>query len=227
MSPPSSRANTWCRLKNDVVASTVLALSAPSLALASMLTHVTEFGSTPTFFARAVARGIADLLAGEIVDAADAGTLEPIESLRRVSVDVHHAHGVEALAAEEQHARHVGKAELGLTGAYLLRRSRRAAPGLEVDVEAGLFVETHLLGVEIRRVIAAGDPVEREGEPLRRGLRCAERNERRERGFRDDVHTGLQKSGLRIGARRSPRAAGVITSVSFAMQSGHARETSP
>src|SRR5215467_6096249 len=53
MSLPSSRANTWCRLKNDVVASMVLALSAPSLALASMLTQVTEFGSTPTFLAKA------------------------------------------------------------------------------------------------------------------------------------------------------------------------------
>ena len=53
MSPPSSRANTWCRLKNDVVASTVLALSAPSLALASMLTQVTEFGSMPFAFASA------------------------------------------------------------------------------------------------------------------------------------------------------------------------------
>src|SRR5262249_18006055 len=136
--------------------------------------------------------GIADLLAGEIVDAANAGALEPIESLWRVGVDVHHAHGVEALAAEEEHAGHVGKAELGLTGAHLLPRGSRAAPGLEGDGEPGLFVEAHLLGIEIRRVIAAGDPVEREGELLRRGLRCAERNERRERGFRDDVHTRLQ-----------------------------------
>src|SRR5205809_2823314 len=53
MSLPSSRANTWCRLKNDVVASMVFALSAPSLALASILTHVTEFGSMPTLLAKA------------------------------------------------------------------------------------------------------------------------------------------------------------------------------
>src|SRR5437660_3238248 len=45
MSAPSSRAKTWCRLKKEVVASMVLALSAPSLALASMLTQVTELGS--------------------------------------------------------------------------------------------------------------------------------------------------------------------------------------
>jgi hypothetical protein len=36
-------------------------------------------------------------------------------------------------------------------------------------------------------------------------LRCAKRNERRERGFRDDLHTGLQTSGLRIGASFSTR----------------------
>ena len=53
MSSPSSRANTWCRLKNEVVASTVFALSAPSLALASMFTQVTELGSMPIFFASA------------------------------------------------------------------------------------------------------------------------------------------------------------------------------
>src|SRR6516165_6126723 len=53
MSLPSSRANTWCRLKNEVVASMVLALSALSLAFASILTQVTEFGSTPTFLANA------------------------------------------------------------------------------------------------------------------------------------------------------------------------------
>ena len=53
MSLPSSRANTWCRLKNDVVASMVFAFSALSLELASMLTQVTEFGSMPTFFASA------------------------------------------------------------------------------------------------------------------------------------------------------------------------------
>ena len=99
------------------------------------------------------------------------------------------------------------------------------ASGLEVDVEAGLFVEAHLLGIEIRRVIAAGDPVEREGDLLRRSLRCAERNERRERAFRDDLHTGLQTSGLRIGASFSTRG-DVITSLSFSMQSGHAREAS-
>src|SRR5262249_43819605 len=49
--------------------------------------------------ARAVARRIADLLPGEILDVADAGTLEPIESLRRIGIDVHHAHGVDTLAA--------------------------------------------------------------------------------------------------------------------------------
>src|SRR3954471_17942241 len=53
MSAPGSRGNTWCKLKNEVVASTVFALSAPSLALASMFTHVTEFGSMPFVFARA------------------------------------------------------------------------------------------------------------------------------------------------------------------------------
>src|SRR5260370_40070844 len=53
MSLPISRANTWCRLKNDVVASTVFDLSALSLALASMLTQVTEFGSMPTRLAKA------------------------------------------------------------------------------------------------------------------------------------------------------------------------------
>ena len=119
MSLPSSRANTWCRLKNEVVASTVFALSAPSLALASMLTQVTEFGSMPFALrqrrphrARAVAGRIADLLAGEILEAVDAGALEPVEALRRIGVDVHQADEVEALAAEQQHARHVGQAEL-------------------------------------------------------------------------------------------------------------------
>src|ERR1043165_969451 len=53
MAAASSRANTWCRLKNDVVASTVFAFSAPSLALASMLTQVTELGSMPTILASA------------------------------------------------------------------------------------------------------------------------------------------------------------------------------
>src|SRR5215475_7455967 len=53
MSLPSSRANTWCRLKNDVVASMVFAFRALSLALASMLTQVTEFGSMPAFLAKA------------------------------------------------------------------------------------------------------------------------------------------------------------------------------
>src|ERR1700751_3265337 len=180
MSLPSSRANTWCRLKNDVVASMVRDLSAPSLALASMLTQVTELGSMPTFFA------------GMIVDAADAGTLEPIEALRRIGVDVHYAHGIHALAAEEEHAGHIGKAELRLTGAALLRRGRRAASGLEIDVEAGLFVVAHLLRVKIRRMIPAGDPIEREGELLRRGLGCGKghgRDERREGEFRDDLHT--------------------------------------
>src|SRR5260370_5964660 len=122
-----------------------------------------------------------------------------------MGVAFHHAQGREALAGEEEHVRHVGEAELGLTGAHLRRRGCRAAPGLDVDVEAGLFVEAHLLGIEIRRMISAGDAVQREGDLLRGGLRCAKRNERRERGFRDDLHTGLQTSGLRIGASFSTR----------------------
>src|SRR5205814_8736079 len=53
---------------------------------------------------------------------------------------------------------------------------------LEIDVEAGLFVPAHFLRIEVRRMIAAGDPVEREGELLRRGRRRAkrERTEQRE-----------------------------------------------
>src|SRR5215510_1248879 len=53
MSAPSSRANTWWRLKNDVVTSIACALSAPSLALASILTQVTELGSSPLALASA------------------------------------------------------------------------------------------------------------------------------------------------------------------------------
>src|SRR6476660_4422499 len=53
MSLPSSRANTWCRLKNDVVASIAFDLRAESLELASMLTQVTEFGSMPARLASA------------------------------------------------------------------------------------------------------------------------------------------------------------------------------
>ncbi len=68
---------------------------------------------------------------------------------------------VGALAAEQQHACHVGQAHLRLPGADLLRRHRRAAAGLEIDVDAGLFIETHLLRIEVRRMIAARDPVER------------------------------------------------------------------
>ena len=86
--------------------------------------------------ARAVARRIADLLAGEILQAIDAGALEPVEALRRIGVDVHQADEIEALAAEEQHAGHVGQAELRGARGDLLRRSRRAAPGLELDVDA-------------------------------------------------------------------------------------------
>src|SRR5439155_25101050 len=109
------------------------------------------------------------------------------------------------------------------TGADLLRRGRRAAPGLEVDVEAGLFVKAHLLRIEIRRVIAARDPIEREGKLLRAGLGRGERDERRECDFRDDLHTGLQ--GARIGASFS-RASDVITSISFSMQCGAGERTS-
>src|SRR5262249_35232520 len=130
---------------------------------------------------------------GEILDVADAGTLQPIKSLRRIGIDVHHAHEVETLAAEQEHARHVGEAELRLAGADLLCRGRRAAPGLEIDVEPGLFVEAHFLGVEVRRVIAACDPVKREGELLRRRLRSAEHSERRDGQFRDDLHTELRE----------------------------------
>src|SRR5205809_4557102 len=57
----SRRRHTKCRrdwssdvCSSDlVVASMVFALSAPSLALASILTHVTEFGSMPTLLAKA------------------------------------------------------------------------------------------------------------------------------------------------------------------------------
>ena len=67
-----------------------------------------------------------------------------------------------------------------------------AAAGFEVDVEAGLLVPAHFLGVEIRRVIATRDPVEREGDLLRRGRRRAECNERRKRDCRNDLHAELQ-----------------------------------
>ena len=54
-----------------------------------------------------------------------------------------------------------------MPGAHLLRRSRGAAPGLEIDVEARLLIRAHLLRIEIGRVIAARDPVQREGDLLR------------------------------------------------------------
>jgi hypothetical protein len=67
-------------------------LSAESFALASMLTQVTDFGSTPFAFGerrphrtRAVGRRIADLLAREVLDALDAGALQPVETLRASS----------------------------------------------------------------------------------------------------------------------------------------------
>ena len=155
-----------------------------------MLTQVTEFGSMPTFFASAghmragaVAGRIADLLAGEILDRLDAGALEPVQALRRVGIDVHQADQVQALAAEQQHAGHVGETELRGARRDLLGGGGRAATGLEVDVDAGVFVPAHLLRVEIRRVVAAGDPVERERELLLCGggrraerHRCSDRN---------------------------------------------------
>jgi hypothetical protein len=169
MSLPSSRANTWCRLKNEVVASMVLALERAELGVgvdvdpghrgridADLLRQRRPHG------ARAVARGIADLLAGEVLHAGDAGALEPIEPLRRIGIDVHHADGVETLAAEQQHARHVGEPELRLPSADLLGRGGGTASGLEIDVDAGLLVGARFQGIEIRRMIAAGDPIERE-----------------------------------------------------------------
>src|SRR5262249_59763749 len=97
----------------------------------------------------------ADLFAGEILEPGDAGALEPIEPLRRVGINVHDADEVETLAAEQQHAGHVGETELRRAGADLLRRCSRAASGLEVDVEAGVFVPAHLLRIELRRVLTA------------------------------------------------------------------------
>src|SRR5205807_6643786 len=101
--------------------------------------------------------------------------------------------GAEALAPEEEPPRHIGEAELRLAGADLLRRGCRAAPGLEVDIESGLFVKAHFLRVEIRRMIAARDPIEREGEFLRRGLGSAKHGKRRKGKFRDGLHTELRK----------------------------------
>src|SRR5262249_56027719 len=88
----------------------------------------------------------------------------------------------------------------------LVRRRGGGAGGLEVDIEAGLFVPAHLLRVEVRRVIAACDPVERERELLRRGGRRPERNESRKSDGRSDLHAELQ---IEKPAHRPRRAASV------------------
>src|ERR1043165_7347529 len=82
-----------------------------------------------------------------------------------------------------------------------------AEPGLEIDGDAGLFVPAHLLRIEIRRVVAARDPVEREGELLRRGGSGGEDDGgERKRQSRGELHEFLHKAqgieSLYLDARR-------------------------
>ena len=136
-----------------------------------MLTQVTEFGVHAVGLGerrpdrpRAVAGRVADLLAGEVLDRLDSRALQPVQALRRVGVDVEDADRVGALAAQRQRVRHVGQADRVGAGGDLLHRHRRALAGLEVEVDAGVLVPAHLLGVVVRRVVAARHPVEDEVE---------------------------------------------------------------
>src|SRR5689334_4119057 len=55
--------------------------------------HVVRLGERRPDRSRAIAGGVADLLAGEVLHRLDARALQPVEALRRVGVDVEHAHG--------------------------------------------------------------------------------------------------------------------------------------
>src|SRR5262249_34954081 len=73
-------------------------------------------------------------------------------------------------------------------------RGGRAPSGFEINVEPGLLIEAQFLRVEIWRVIAACDPVEREGYFLRRRSRRGQCNsaECGEREIDSGFHAGLR-----------------------------------
>src|SRR5205823_588363 len=136
-------------------------------------------------------RRIADLLAREVLDALDARALEPVHALRRVGIDVEHGDRVGALALGDEHAAHVRESDRIRAGADLLRRERRAFARLEVEIDAFLLVPTELLCVVVRRMVAAGHPVEDEVDLL---LCCRRRCD--QRGCRGDDKAAHGASSL-------------------------------
>ena len=154
---------------------------------------IVGLGERRPHHARAVAGRVADLLAGEVLDAGDARALEPVHALRRIGIHVEHRHGIGALALGDQHAGHVGQAERRRARADALRRQGRALARLEVEVDAFLGVPAELPRVVVRRVVAARHPVEDEVDLGRRlCLRWREQAGRSEQGGQCSAQHGAQ-----------------------------------
>ena len=119
-------------------------------------------GESRPHLAGRVPRRVADLLAGEVFRRLDAGTLQPVEAVGRIGVDVVDGHRLGPLGDGNEDRRQVGQADFVFADAGALRRQGRALALFDVEVDTGVFVPAHLLGVVIRGVVAAGNPVENE-----------------------------------------------------------------
>ena len=145
-----------------------------SLPFGSMLTHVTEAGSTPLILASAGQRarcaspgGTPIRLPAKVLDAGDARALQPVHAERGIGVDVEDRGDVGALAecssgpppCRRARAARCRPTPAGSTPTEPLPPCRsRSIPAFSY--------QAHLLGVVERRVIAAGDPVEGDLELL-------------------------------------------------------------
>ena len=146
-----------------------------------------ELGQRRPERALRVAGRHADLLAGKVLDAGDAGALEPIHAERGIGVDVHDGDDLASLPSAPMSARAMSARPIGEPPVETCCiDADRAFARLQVDVDAGLVVPAHLLGVVHRRVIAAGDPVQGDLDLLRggRGQASPARRSRRRRRTR-------------------------------------------
>ena len=129
--------------------------------------------------ARGVAGRIADLAARKILRTVHAIALEPIEGLAGIGIDAHQRDGVGALAAGHQHGRKIGDPERSAARSHLERGDARALADFDAEIDSGLLIPAHGLGVIERRVVGGRCPVQNEADALA-GMRADGRRDERE-----------------------------------------------
>src|SRR5439155_14042005 len=116
--------------------------------------------------ARGIPGWIANAAAVKVPRSGNAGTLEPIESLRGIAREAHDGDDVGALSDGNHCRRKVGYCDRYRAGSHRLRRRRRTFAELNSQVESSLLVPSALFGKIHGRGAGVGYPVKQQSDAL-------------------------------------------------------------